>query len=67
MFSYLEIFSREKLHSHNCENEPENDAHHEHIEDTGNGLDQGVHHNLATRKTVVNVVSNSEENRRIKL
>lgn len=41
------MISLEELHAHNAEDEPENQTHQQHVADTGDGLDQSVHHHLS--------------------
>lgn len=43
---YLEKLSVKQLDSHDSKYQPENETHQEYVEDTGNGLDEGVYHNL---------------------
>lgn len=45
IYAFIER-SREHLNAHNAEDEPENQTHHQHVQDTGYGLDQSVHNNL---------------------
>jgi hypothetical protein len=44
--SDLVVFSCEHLDAHDGEDEPEDEAHEQHVEDGRDGLDQGVHHDL---------------------
>ena len=46
VIAHLKVFSREQLDTHNGEDEPEDDADHQHVEDARNGLDEGVHNDL---------------------
>ena len=45
----LEELAAEELDAHDGEDEPEHQAHQQHIEDGGDGVHQGVHHNLAIK------------------
>lgn len=40
----------EKLHAHDGKDEPEHQAHQQHVEDRGDGVHQGVDHNLQMKK-----------------
>ena len=51
--AHLEIFSSKQLDPHDGEDEPENDTHHEHIEDAGDGLNQSIDYNLKQLKNDV--------------
>ena len=53
--THLKIFSCEELNSHDGEDEPEDDTDHQHIEDTGDGLDQGINDNLREKMCEVSV------------
>lgn len=46
VIAHLKVFSREQLDTHYGEDEPENDADHQHVEDAWDGLDEGVHNDL---------------------
>ena len=52
---HLKIFSCEELNSHDGEDEPEDDTDHQHIEDTGDCLDQGVDNNLREKMLEVSL------------
>ena len=47
--THLEVFSREQLDAHDGEDEPEDDADHQHVEDAGDGLDECVHNDLEVK------------------
>ena len=45
VYAFVEL-SAEELHAHDGEDEPEDEAHEEHVEDGGNGVHQGVDNDL---------------------
>ena len=49
LITHLKVFSREQLDTHDGKDEPEDDADHQHVEDAGNGLDEGVHNDLKVK------------------
>ena len=44
--NYLVVFSSEHLNSHDCEDQPEDETDEQHVEDAGDGLNQGIDDDL---------------------
>ena len=47
--SHLEVAAAEQLHAHDGEDEPEDEAHEQHVEDAGYRLDERVYHHLGKK------------------
>lgn len=46
-------FSRKQVHTHDAEDEPEDQTHQQHIKDGGNGPDKGIYHHLPITEDTV--------------